>query len=43
MFNDGLRELLLITNPSPLHYGLGFNAGVIIPFAFLFLITGERY
>jgi xanthine permease XanP len=35
----GLRELPLITIPFPLHYGLGFNAGAIIPFAFLYLIT----
>jgi xanthine permease XanP len=35
----GLRELPLVTIPFPLHYGLGFNAGAIIPFAFLYLIT----
>jgi xanthine permease XanP len=35
----GLRELPLVTIPFPLHYGLGFNAGAFIPFAFLYLIT----
>jgi xanthine permease XanP len=35
----GLRELPLVTIPFPLHYGLGFNAGAIVPFAFLYLIT----
>ncbi len=35
----GLRELPLITIPFPLHYGLGFNGGAFVPFAFLYLIT----
>jgi xanthine permease XanP len=35
----GLRGLPLVTIPVPLHYGLGFNAGAFIPFAFLYLIT----
>jgi xanthine permease XanP len=35
----GLRGLPLISIPVPLHYGLGFNAGAFIPFAFLYLIT----
>jgi xanthine permease XanP len=35
----GLRGLPAITIPVPLHYGLGFNAGAFIPFAFLYLIT----
>jgi xanthine permease XanP len=35
----GLRALPLVTVPFPLHYGLGFNAGAFIPFAFLYLIT----
>ncbi len=36
---NGLRGLSLVTIPFPLHYGLGFNAGAIVPFAFLYLIT----
>ncbi len=36
---SGLRGLSLVTIPFPLHYGLGFNAGAIVPFAFLYLIT----
>jgi len=35
----GLRELPLVTIPFPLHFGLGFNAGAIVPFGFLYLIT----
>lgn len=35
----GLRELPLIAVPVPLHYGLRFNAGAFIPFAFLYVIT----
>jgi xanthine permease XanP len=35
----GLRQLPLITVPFPLHYGLGFNGGAFIPFAFLYVIT----
>jgi xanthine permease XanP len=35
----GLRELPFITVPVPLHYGLGFNPGACLPFAFLYVIT----
>lgn len=35
----GLRELPIATVPVPLHYGLGFNAGAFVPFAFLYVIT----
>ncbi|MFP4296604.1 MAG: uracil-xanthine permease family protein [Spirulinaceae cyanobacterium] len=36
---SGLSELPLITAPIPFRYGLGFDWGAFIPFAFLYLIT----
>ncbi|HYW47072.1 MAG TPA: nucleobase:cation symporter-2 family protein [Bryobacteraceae bacterium] len=35
----GLGQLPIVTAPVPLHYGLGFNPGAFIPFAFLYVIT----
>jgi xanthine permease XanP len=35
----GLAALPIVTVPRPLRYGLGFNTGAIVPFAFLYLIT----
>jgi xanthine permease XanP len=35
----GLRELPPIAVPVPLRYGLGFNPGACLPFAFLYAIT----
>jgi len=35
----GLRELPVVAAPVPLRYGLGFNPGAFLPFAFLYLIT----
>jgi xanthine permease XanP len=35
----GLHDLPLLAVPAPLRYGLGFNAGALLPFAFLYVIT----
>jgi xanthine permease XanP len=35
----GLGELPIVAVPVPLRYGLGFNAGACLPFAFLYAIT----
>lgn len=35
----GLHDLPAVAIPVPLRYGLGFNAGAFLPFAFLYVIT----